>query len=174
MTVQLLTVNEALRYANHDFLNHVHLIQMNLDLQRVDEAKKVIEQLSEHCKVLSNVNRLQLTKTVEWIQTVNWRYPAVQMELVSHVLAPVNSEYDEAIVQYLENTIIHVYDMLDPYEEQQLQLNIEANEGDCHITFHLTGKWQQSLFHTEQNILNVETIVQTDTSWHYAIHIHEE
>ncbi|AWE08168.1 sporulation protein [Lysinibacillus sp. 2017] len=174
MTVPTLTVNEALRYANHDYLNHLHLIQMNLDLERVEEAKKVIEQLSEHCKILSNVNRLKLPKTVEWFQTVNWRYPALQMQVTSHVLSPVNSEYDEAIVQYLEKTIIHVYDGLSPYEEQQLQMNIETNEKDCTITFHLKGKWQQSCFSTEQNILNVETIEETDSSWKFVIHIHEE
>lgn len=40
MTVSKLTVSEALRFANHDYLNQFHLIQMNLDLGRVDEAKK--------------------------------------------------------------------------------------------------------------------------------------
>jgi stage 0 sporulation protein B (sporulation initiation phosphotransferase) len=174
MTVSNLSVSEALRYANHDFLNHLHLIQMNLDLQRVDDAKKVIEQLSEHCKILSNVSRLMLPQTVEWLQTVNWRYPALQMQMTSDVLAPVNVKYDEIIVQYLENTIIHVYDVLDPYEEQQLQLNIEASDKECQISFHLKGKWKQSRFLTEQNILNVETLEETNTTWKYVIHIYEE
>lgn len=174
MTVPKLTVNEVLRYANHDFLNYIHLIQMNLDLERVDEAKKVIKQLSEQCKMLSNVNRLKLPKTLEWLQTLNWRYPALQMQMTSQVLNAVNIKYDEAIVQYLEKTIIHVYDGLDPYEEQELQLNIEANEKDCHITFHLKGKWQHSCFSTEHTIFNVETYEETETSWKYALHIHEE
>ncbi|MEG0384357.1 MAG: Spo0B domain-containing protein [Solibacillus sp.] len=174
MTVKSLTVNEALRFANHDFLNHLHLIQMNLDLQRVNEAKETIAQLSEHCKMLSNINQLKLPKTVEWLQTVSWRYPAIQLCLSSQVAAHVNSKYDEAIVQYLENTIIHVYDSLDPYEQQQLQLRIESNEKQCQITFHLTGKWQQMRFHTEQNILNVKTYEQTDTSWKYVLSIYEE
>ena len=174
MAVPNLSVNEALRYANHDFLNHLHLIQMNLDLERVDEAKKVIEQLSEHCKMLSNVNRLMLPKTVEWLQTVNWRYPALQMQMKSHVLAPVNSKYDEAIVQYLEKTIIHVYGSMSPYEEQQLFVNIETHEKDCIITFHLIGKWEQSSFSTESNSLHVETMEESDTSWKYRIHIYEE
>ena len=174
MNVPKITVTEALRYANHDFLNHLHLIQMNLDLGRVEEAKEVIKQQSEHCKMLSNVNRLKLTDTVEWLQTVDWRYPALQLHLTSNVLAPISSKYDEAIVQYLEKTIIHVYDALDPYVEQQLQLNIEANEKNCYFTFHLTGKWQQSKFSIEQNSLHVNTYEETDTSWKYVIHIHEE
>ena len=40
MMEQSLTVREVLRYANHDFLNHLHLIKMNLDLGRIEEAKE--------------------------------------------------------------------------------------------------------------------------------------
>lgn len=174
MTVKSLTVNEALRFANHDFLNHLHLIQMNLDLQRVNEAKETIAQLSEHCKMLSNINQLKLPKTVQWLQTISWCYPAMQTCLSSHVTASVNSKYDEAIVQYLENTVIHVYESLNPYEQQELQISIESNEKQCDIIFHLTGKWEHSLFHTEQKILNVKTYEHTDTSWKYVLSIYEE
>ena len=34
--IKTLTVNEALRFANHDFLNQLQLIKMNLDLGRTD------------------------------------------------------------------------------------------------------------------------------------------
>ncbi|MGN7476772.1 Spo0B domain-containing protein [Solibacillus silvestris] len=174
MTVSKLTVNEVLRYANHDYLNQLHLIQMNLDLGRVDDAKKVIFEQSEHCKMLSNINRLQITETVEWLHTVHWRYPAFQLHMTSDVSAPIQGKYDEAIVQYLENTIIHVYGTLDPYEEHQLQLNIEAHENKWNISFHLTGKWEQTPYSIEQNIFNVDTYEQTNTSWKYVIHMHEE
>ena len=174
MTGSKLSVTEALRYANHDFLNHLHLIQMNLDLGRVDDAKKVIFEQSEHCKMLSNINRLQLPNTMEWLHTVQWRFPAIQLQMDSDVNAPVESKYDEAITQYLENTIIHVYDTLDPYEEHKLQLSIETKENKWNISFHLTGKWEQSLFSIEQNIFGVETYEQTNTSWKYVLHMHEE
>ena len=47
MMEQPLTVNEVLRYANHDFLNQLHLIQMNFDLGRVEEAKMIINEISD-------------------------------------------------------------------------------------------------------------------------------
>lgn len=174
MTVSTLTVSEALRYANHDYLNQLHLIQMNLDLGRVEDAKKVIFEQSEYCKMLSNINRLQLINTIEWLHTIQWRYPAFQLQMTSDVSAPIHTKYDEAIVQYLENTIIHVYDALDPYEEHQLQLNIEAEENKWTILVHLTGKWEQFPFSIEQTIFNVDTYEQTNTSWKYVLHMHEE
>lgn len=35
-----LSVSEILRAANHDFINQLQLIKMNLDLNRIDDAKK--------------------------------------------------------------------------------------------------------------------------------------
>ena len=174
MVVAKLTVSEALRYANHDYLNQLHLIQMNLDLGRVDDAKNVILQQSEHCKTLSNINQLDLKNTVEWLHTVQWRYPALQLQLSSHVQAPINSKYDEAIVQYLEKTIIHVYEVLDPYTEHQLALSIETDNKEWSITFHLSGKWQMTPFSIENTIFEVKTDEQTDTTWKYIVHHYEE
>jgi stage 0 sporulation protein B (sporulation initiation phosphotransferase) len=169
-----LTVSDVLRYANHDFLNQLHLIQMNLDLQRVEEAKMIIQEVSDHCKMLSNVNRLQLPKTVEWLQTVNWRYPALQMRLTSDVSAHTDIKFDQAIVQYLENTVIHVYDHLDPFIEQQLQMDIESNAERFQLTFHLTGKWDVPQFNTEVNYLDVHTYEQTNESWNYVLSAKKE
>ena len=64
MTEQPLTISEVLRFANHDFLNHLHLIQMNLDLNRIEEAKAIIEDISEHCKMRSNVIKTALPAKV--------------------------------------------------------------------------------------------------------------
>ena len=174
MTEQPLTISEVLRFANHDFLNHLHLIQMNLDLDRIEEAKAIIENISEHCKMLSNVNKLQLPLTVEWLQTFAWRFPAIQVVLRSHVDAAANSELDVDIVQYLENTIIHVYDHLDPYTEQQLHMAIETNVDELIITFHLQGKWQAPQFNKKVNHLTIQTIEETNESWKFVLNANKE
>ncbi|MEG0450988.1 MAG: Spo0B domain-containing protein, partial [Lysinibacillus sp.] len=124
MNFQPLTISEVLRFANHDYVNHLQLIRMNLDLGRIDETKKLIQDYSEQLRVLSNINRLQLPKTGEWLQTVRWQYPSVQVELSCQVENPVLNNIDEAIVYYLNNTINHVYHTLDPYTEQQLMLDV--------------------------------------------------
>ncbi|UZM98521.1 Spo0B domain-containing protein [Lysinibacillus sp. MHQ-1] len=43
MNNQSLTISEVLRFANHDFVNQLQLIRMNLDLGRVDESKELIQ-----------------------------------------------------------------------------------------------------------------------------------
>ncbi|MEK4230140.1 Spo0B domain-containing protein [Solibacillus sp. FSL H8-0538] len=174
MTERPLTISEVLRFANHDFLNQLHLIQMNLDLQRIDEAKIIIQDISNQCKMLSSLNNLQLPQTVEWIQTFSWRFPAIQMMLTCDISATQDVQLDEVIVQYLENTVIHVYDHLDPYTEQQLQVEIESDAEKFWLTFHLQGKWEAPRFNKEVTNLNVQTYAETNTSWKYILSLELE
>ena len=94
--------------------------------------------------------------------------------LTSHVDAAANSELDVDIVQYLENTIIHVYDHLDPYTEQQLHMAIETNVDELIITFHLQGKWQAPQFNKKVNHLTIQTIEETNESWKFVLNANKE
>ncbi|HWK24318.1 MAG TPA: Spo0B domain-containing protein [Ureibacillus sp.] len=176
MKTSTLSINDVLRFANHDYMNQIHLIKMNLDLDRVEEAKSIIERLSEHSKTLSNINYLKLPKTVEWLQTIQWRYPAFDSSIISNVTFPVDMKKDEQIVEYLEKTVIHVYDTLDPFTEQQLEITIESNDSSFNLLFDLKGKWEVDLFdnHNENNNLKVQTYVQTNEQWKYALSIEQE
>ncbi len=175
MKTLALTVNEIIRFANHDFMNQLQLIKMNLDLGKVEEAKSIIERASENCKTVSNINNLQLPKTIEWLQTLHWKYPAFELKIESNVTVPVDMKKDEQIVEYLEKTVIHVYDHLDPYTEQQLFINLDSDENGFKLTFDLKGKWEEHLFsHQELNNLKVETYEQSNVSWKYVLSLEQE
>ncbi|MFP3916439.1 Spo0B domain-containing protein [Lysinibacillus telephonicus] len=175
MKTLALSVNEIIRFANHDFMNQLQLIKMNLDLGNVEEAKLIIERASEQCKTISNLNLLQLPKTVEWLQTLHWRYPAFELILKSNVTVPVDMKKDEQIVEYLEKTVIHVYDRLDPYTEQQLFIKIDSDENGFNLIFDLKGNWEEHLFsHQELTNLTVKTYEQTGVSWKYVLSLEQE
>ncbi len=175
MNTSTLSINDVLRLANHDYMNHIQIIKMNLDLGRVEEAKSIIEKLSEQSKILSNINKLKLPKTVEWLQTIQWKYPAFDISIKSNVTVPIDMKKDEQIVEYLEKTVIHVYDNLDPFTEQQLDISIESNEKHFTLLFDLKGKWEGHLFdHEENNNLKVQTYEQTSNVWKYALSIEQE
>ncbi|HWL13312.1 MAG TPA: Spo0B domain-containing protein [Ureibacillus sp.] len=175
MKTSTLSINDVLRLANHDYMNHIQLIKMNLDLGRHEEVKSIIEKLSEQSKTLSNINKLKLPKTVEWLQTIQWKYPAFEVTLNSNVTVPVDMKKDEQIVEYLEKTVIHLYDHLDPFTEQQLDISIESNDAQFTLLFDLDGKWDGHLFnHEENNNLKVQTYEQTNSKWKYALSIEQE
>lgn len=163
-----LTVSEALRFANHDFLNELHLIQMYLDLQHVDEAKRLIQTIAEQSKMLSNVNKLGLPMTIEWLQTVSWRYPAWQVTLNSNVQQAVNEALDAEIVQYLENTVIQLHQVLDPYTEQVLKITLESDAERFLLHVHFVGQWEATQLNKETK-LTVQTIEETTSSWHFIL-----
>jgi stage 0 sporulation protein B (sporulation initiation phosphotransferase) len=175
MKTLTLSINEVLRFANHDYMNQIQLIKMNLDLGRVEEAKNIIEQISAQGQTLSNINKLQLPKTVDWLQTIQWRYPAFQLTLNSNVTIPAEMKNDEQIVEYLEKTVIHVYDSLDPYTEQYLDITIESNETNFNLIFDLKGNWEAHLFeHENDTNFNVQTYAQTTKQWKYVLSIEQE
>ena len=60
-----LTVNEILRAANHDFINQLQLIKMNLDLNRIDDAKKIIENYFANNLISQRQKELLLSLTDE-------------------------------------------------------------------------------------------------------------
>ena len=166
---QPLTVTEALRYANHDFLNDLQLIQMNLDLERVDDARKIIQQITAECRTNANLSRLKMPLLHEWLLTVKWRFNALQCNISSNVDASEAIHLDAEIVQYLENTMIHIYDKLDPYFEQHIHIHIESTKETFKITVHFNGRFEIEPFHETIQQLKVQTYEQTNTSWKYVL-----
>ena len=50
MNNQSLTISEVLRFANHDYVNQLQLIRMNLDLGRIDESKNLFKSIQSNYK----------------------------------------------------------------------------------------------------------------------------
>ncbi|CAM5217745.1 Stage 0 sporulation protein B (Sporulation initiation phosphotransferase) OS=Ureibacillus acetophenoni OX=614649 GN=SAMN05877842_102337 PE=4 SV=1 [Ureibacillus acetophenoni] len=165
-----LTVVESIRLANHDFLNHFQLIQLHLELGNVDEAKNIMKDISTKYKTYSSLNKLSLPKTVEWLYTCGWRFPAIQLSINCKATDSNYTQNDDEIVQYLEETLKHVYNDLDPFSEQNLLITIESAQNQFKLQFHLKGKWSSKSFQTVlmENI-KVQTYEETQQSWKYEL-----
>lgn len=169
-----LSTGEILRAVNHDFINQLQLIKMNLDLNRIEDAKKHIENYCNQYRVYSNLNKLNWPKTVEWVQTFRYRFPSIEFLLKSNVTMTPKVKKDGETVEYLEETIQHVYAHLDPYTEQQLLMEVKANEEMVNIIFDLQGKWDVEPFHSDVNRqLKVITEKETNHEWKYVLTIKE-
>lgn len=170
MNNQSLTISEVIRFANHDYVNQLQLIRMNLDLGRIDESKKLIQNYSEQLQVLSILNRIQLPQTIEWLQTAGWRYPSLPMKLSGDIKMSVTNTIDSEVVDYLNKTVMHVYDTLDPFTEQSLALDVRVDDHTFAVTFTLNGQWSADAF-TEKGLkqLDIQTMEETNTSWIYVL-----
>ena len=81
-----ITINEVLRHSMHDYLNNLHLIQMNLDMGKHEEAKDLIHRYSLKCNQFFDINNIGLYKTNEWLQTFSFRYNKVTLEVQTSLL----------------------------------------------------------------------------------------
>ena len=128
MPVEQLTVSDAIRNANHDYLNHLLLIHMNLELGQIDAAKQLIEQYTVNVRMFSQLHYLKSPIVQQWLQTCTWRYPAFTLHLTAHVDEALQQGYEEQLVEYLEKTVLHYSEQASATDELQLTIHITVTQ----------------------------------------------
>ena len=136
-----LTVQEVIRYANHDFMNRLQVINMNLDLGHTDAAKALIEQYAESTRMLSELNRLASPQLTVWLQTCKWRYPNLYVQITCSVEEALEAIYDQPLVEYLEKTVLHYYDHLNASVETELSIDVMVTHNTKKLVVCLEGAW---------------------------------
>ena len=58
----------------------------------------------------------------------------------------MTNEIDQEVVDYLNKTVMHVYDTLDPFTEQILTLDVRVDDHTFAVTFTLNGLWSADAF----------------------------
>lgn len=170
MTEKPFSVNDALRFARHDFLNQLQLIKMNIDLARLDDAKEVIATYTEACKAVYTLSNLQLPETSEWLQTANWRFPAFQVSMNTQITVSFKPDLDRVIRDTLESFTQKLHDQLSPYHENELRIWITSTEELFKITVEAVGKWnpiEEQLLHSNQLTINHEC--KTSEIWRFHL-----
>jgi len=164
------SVNDALRFSRHDFLNQLQLIKMNIDLERLDDAREVITNYTEACKAVYELSNLHLPETSEWLQTANWRFPAFQVSLNTQIINSFKPEFDRGIRDTFESFTQKLHDQLSPYHENELRIWITSTEELFKITVEAVGKWnpiEEQLLHSNQLTINHEC--KTSEIWRFHI-----
>lgn len=170
MENKTLTVVDSLRFANHDFMNHLQLINLNLELGKIEEAKSLIREISEEYKSYSKLKMIPLPNTVEWLYTFSFQYPAIDLTINSSIDDANHLQNDDEIVEYLDSTIKQVYNGLDPFLEHKLSIDIQVKQDHVKIQFHLTGKWETELANPMKlTNVKVKTYEKTNQSWKYEL-----
>lgn len=155
-----ITINNVLRHSMHDFLNSLHLIQMNLDMGRIEEAKKLISNYSSKCNQFFDMNNVGLSKTNEWLQTFSMRYNKMTLVVQTSLLSSGLDKYDAVLREYLECFLQSIYPNLRGYQEQLFKVHISTDE-QLEIQLEVQGNWSfhsckegsfTGLFHIEEQV----------------------
>lgn len=165
MKERSLTVSEVMRYANHDFLNQLQLISMHLQMGDVAAAQTRIEEFQQQSQQTSKLSKLQLPKTVEWLLTAQWRFPALQLTIVNESSSEADAAFDELLASYLEHTVIHVYKALDPFVEQTCTVTLN-NTPNFQVIWELNGNWRvsEALQYAKSEVISINIVEQQETT----------
>ncbi|TQR19208.1 Spo0B domain-containing protein [Psychrobacillus vulpis] len=164
MKPKKITANEILRHSMHDFLNNMHLIQMNLDMGRLDEAKNLIRKYSLKCNQFFDVNNTGLYNTNELLQMFSWTYNKVTLEIQTSLQKRGAERYDVLLKDYLERFIQSIYPLFRGYKEQLLKVHILTNE-TLEIHVDLKGDWSPYTWieETFNGLFRMEKEVNTES-----------
>src|SRR4051794_12688895 len=71
---------EVLRHSRHDWLNRLQLIKGNLDLNRIDRAKAVIDEIIIEAQHESKLTNLKMPLFASLLLKSNWENPSFKLE----------------------------------------------------------------------------------------------
>ncbi|RFU65855.1 Spo0B domain-containing protein [Peribacillus glennii] len=131
---------EVLRHSRHDWLNKMQLIKGNIDLNRIDHVKAIIEEIIIESQHESKLSNLDMPKFVETLLTANWRsfLFRVEFEVVSLELGCC--ELDEFMASWIENLFDSLSQTLCNYGENVLFVSIDENkQRNLRLSFELQG-----------------------------------
>ncbi|MCA1056303.1 sporulation initiation phosphotransferase B [Rossellomorea aquimaris] len=130
---------DALRHARHDWMNDLQLIKGNLELNRVERAKQVIDTMVITAQNESKLCNLRLPLLAEWILTYNWSTHMVKLEF--EVGAAGYSGYldDERLVHICKGLMELLETTVESSAENQLSMIIDFSEEHPRFIFDFTG-----------------------------------
>ncbi|ARD47025.1 Spo0B domain-containing protein [Sporosarcina sp. P33] len=135
-----LNVSQAVKFSRHDHMNDLQLILMYIDMGKYAEARNCILEKTGDMQRQSVLQKLCMPKTEEWIITLGWRYPALNVQLYCDITEKVDSHLtDDALVDYLEEVVLAVQSKIERY-------------ADCPVTIEVTTdktSWSIQLIFTE-------------------------
>jgi len=170
MTEKTLTINKVLRHSMHDFLNQMHLIQLNIDMGKHEEAKRLIRAYSNKCSQFFDINNTGLLMTNEWLQTFPIRFNLITLEIETSLKSfQVTTDYDSQIYEVLEQFIQSIYPSLQGYQEQKLTIHILTDES-LRIQIEMTGDWDSfQWFLPSTKLLAIEDKVNNEGHLQFTI-----
>lgn len=171
MTDQPLSVNEVLRYMNHDFLNQLQLIKMNLALDNVERANEVIMDIAQSCNDFFVINGLHAERLVEWLHTCDWRFPALKIMIDCEQCETIPLSWDVAIRDYLEATLQHIANHSDALVEQNCQIKIISTKDHFTLLVEIKGRWtaEYKQIPIDSNELVAEVESYSHSLWRYSV-----
>jgi stage 0 sporulation protein B (sporulation initiation phosphotransferase) len=135
------TTVEILSHSRHDWLNKIQLIKGNLELNKIDRVRAIVDEIileAQHEARLSNLNMPKLT---ELLLTANWNSRHFKCEFEVIDLFKVEAWIDDMMYDWTKRYFQFLDQHLDLLYEHVLTISIcRQKDKNIRFTFDLQGK----------------------------------
>ena len=130
---------EVLRHSRHDWLNKLQLIKGNLDLNRIDRAKQVIDEIVIETQHETKLSNLHMPLFAALLLKSNWENPSFKLEY-EVMFEPDASKINDLAVTKWTNTFFGNLNLaIEPFQENNLSITIEPQSDGVRFFFDFSG-----------------------------------
>ncbi|ETI69684.1 sporulation initiation phosphotransferase B [Neobacillus vireti] len=130
---------EVLRHSRHDWLNRLQLIKGNLDLNRLDRAKAVIDEIVIEAQHETKLSNLHIPLFASLLLKSNWENPFFKLEY-EVLLDSETIKVDDAVLTEWTNSFFTCLNQaIEAFQENHLSITIEPQLNGIRFFFDFSG-----------------------------------
>jgi stage 0 sporulation protein B (sporulation initiation phosphotransferase) len=130
---------EVLRHSRHDWLNRLQLIKGNLDLNRVDRVKSIIDEIIIEAQQESKLSNLHMSMFASLLLRSNWENNKFQLEyeILEITEPPFINEW--FITTWTKSFFTCLNTAIDEFHENHLSITIDPQVDGTRFFFDFSG-----------------------------------
>ena len=130
---------EVLRHSRHDWLNKLQLIKGNLDLNRIDRAKQVIDEIVIETQHETKLSNLHMPLFAALLLKSNWENPFFKLEYEVMFDQDASKINDLAVTKWTHTFFGSLNQAIEPFQENNLSITIEPQSDGVRFFFDFSG-----------------------------------
>ena len=130
---------EVLRHSRHDWLNKIQLIKGNLDMNRIDRVRAVIDEIIIEAQNETKLSNLQLPRFAALLLKTNWENPYFKLEYEVFADSDTFLIDDALLADFTESFFTRLNHTIEPFQENHLSVTIEPQDEGVRFFFDFSG-----------------------------------
>lgn len=130
---------EVLRHSRHDWLNRLQLIKGNLDLNRIDRAKAVIDEIVIETQQEAKLSNMKLPQFAALLLKYNWENPSIQLEYEVLQDSACYRIEEQQLTNLTSSFLVCLNQSIDEFQENHLAITIDSQKNGVRFFFDFNG-----------------------------------
>ena len=132
------SIIEVFQHTRHDWLNRLQLIKGNIALGKIEQAERIMDDITMDMRQENRLTNLQMPKFSELLLTHNWKGQrfAIEYEIMYERALPLD---DHLLSNWARSFLNQLNDVANPIHDNLLYLTIESDLDNIRFLFHFNG-----------------------------------